>query len=69
MFVALMGMSINTSIQGTNFSISGITALASGNTYDNMELTSKTCWTTGETILYCTYGTYVCDASDQGSCS
>lgn len=68
MFVCMMGLSVSTSIEGTNFSLSGLTALASGNTYSNMELADHTCWKTGRTFLRCRHGSYVCNASDQGTC-
>jgi len=67
-FICMMGISVTTSIEGTNFSFAGISALASGSTYSNMELADHTCWNTGQTILRCRHGNHVCDASDQGTC-
>jgi hypothetical protein len=70
MFAGMMGLSVNTSIQGVDVNIFGIHALASGSTgvYDNMELADHTCWNTGGTILRCKHGNYICDAGDQGTC-
>lgn len=37
--------------------------------YVDMELADRTCWVTGQRILMCVHGEYVCDSGDQGTCS
>lgn len=42
---------------------------AKAQVYDDAELEYHTCWVTGEPFLRCVHGSYVCDVSDQGTCS
>ncbi len=69
--VLLLGVTIKANldfpITMENFQVTSNEAKA--NLYVDMELADRTCWVTGETILMCVHGNYVCDSVDQGTCS
>ncbi|MCC5907886.1 MAG: hypothetical protein JJU13_16860 [Balneolaceae bacterium] len=69
MFAMMMIMNVNTTINGTNFSVAGYTAVVSGSTgVYYYYATTETCWNTGFEIYICRFGIGNCCIPCQAHC-
>lgn len=70
MFAIMMVLNVTTSINGSDFSIDGYTAVVNGGTGGGDYYMSTTyCWVTNQVIWKCKSGSGLCCVSCQDTCS